>query len=62
MTTKPVTRRWTNHILKLVDEGCLDARQMLSAALSYMSEADVADLAHDCELDTDDEESEEGEA
>lgn len=57
-----MVRKYTNRILELVDEGVLDARDMLAAALSYMSEAEVEDLYH-CEgLDEDeDEDEDEGE-
>ena len=44
------TRKVTNQLLELVDEGVLDAREVLAAALMYMSEADVADMAHSNEL------------
>lgn len=44
------TRKVTNQLLELVDEGVLDAREVLAAALVYMSEADVADMAHSNEL------------
>ncbi len=36
----------TNKLIDLVDEGILDAYTVLVAALNYMSESDVADLAH----------------
>ena len=39
-----MAREFTNKILELVDEGVLDARQILRDALCYMSEADVEDL------------------
>lgn len=38
-------RQKTNELLDLVDEGALDAKTVLMAALSYMSEANVADMA-----------------
>lgn len=41
-----MTRKATNKILELVDEGVLDARQTLLAALVFMSEDEVADMAH----------------
>jgi len=44
------TRKVTNQLLELVDEGVLDAREVLTAALGYMSEADVADMAHSNDL------------
>lgn len=51
-----MARKWTNKILEMVDDCVLDARQMLRNALVYMSEDDVADLAHDLELDEEEEE------
>lgn len=39
-------RKTTNQIIDLVDNGALDARQVLFECLNYMSEADVADMAH----------------
>ena len=44
------TRKVTNQILELVDEGVLDPQTVLEACLSYMSEADVADMARSNEL------------
>jgi hypothetical protein len=44
------TRKVTNQLLELIDEGALDPRQVLSACLQYMSEHDVADMAHVNEL------------
>ena len=45
MTPRKV-RKVTNQLLEHVDEGVLDARDVLALALMYMSEADVADMAH----------------
>lgn len=45
-----MTREATNKILELVDEGILDAKQVLTMALGYMSEFDVADMADANEL------------
>lgn len=39
------TRRFTRTLLEMVDEGLLDAKQVLRDALNYMSEADVAEFA-----------------
>jgi len=36
----------TNKILEMVEEGVLDPTAVLSSALCYMSEYDVADMAH----------------
>jgi hypothetical protein len=38
------TREFTNKLLEAVDEGCVDPRDALTAALSYMSEAEVKDM------------------
>jgi len=60
------TRKVTNQLLELIENGVLDPQVVLGACLSYMSEADVADMAHVNELldykdDDDDEEEEEEE-
>ena len=52
------TRKVTNQLLELVDEGVLDAREVLAAALGYMSEADVADMAHSNDLVLEEEDAE----
>jgi hypothetical protein len=44
------TRKVTNQLLELIEEGILDAQTVLEACLQYMSEADVADMAHDNEF------------
>ena len=51
----------TNRILELVEEGMLDRDTVIMACLKYMSEDDVADMAHANEffLDEDEEEDEE---
>ncbi len=36
----------TNRILELVEEGLLDRDTVIMACLKYMSEDDVADMAH----------------
>jgi hypothetical protein len=53
------TRKATNKLLEMVDDGTLDARKVLLSALNYMSEFDVADMAS-CEgfIEEDEEESE----
>ena len=57
------TRKVTNQLLELIENGVLDPQIVLEACLSYMSEADVADMAHVNELldykDDDEEEEEE---
>jgi hypothetical protein len=52
------TRKATNKLLELVDEGVLNARDVLAAALVYMSEHDVTDMAHANELLVEDEDEE----
>ena len=39
-------RKATNKILDMVDEGILDKDMVIMACLKYMSEDDVADMAH----------------
>lgn len=39
------TRKVTNQILELIDEGVLDPQVVLEACLGYMSEADVEEMA-----------------
>ena len=43
-------RAATNKLLELIEEGVLTSAQVLSCALSYMSEADVKDMAECNEL------------
>ena len=43
-------RAATNRLLELSEEGVLTSEQVLSCALSYMSEADVKDMAEYNEL------------
>lgn len=38
-----MTRRSTNHILDLIEEGSLDAKSFLQSLLQAMSEAEVTD-------------------
>ena len=54
------TRKVTNQLLQLVEDGILQPRAVINACLSYMSEADVADMAH-CNEMIDEEEEEEDE-
>jgi hypothetical protein len=56
-------REATNRILELVEEGMLDRDTVIMACLKYMSEDDVADMAHANEffLDEDEEDEEEDE-
>lgn len=39
-------RHYTNKIIEALDEGMLDRDSVIMAALSYMSEDEVKDLAH----------------
>jgi hypothetical protein len=41
-----MSREATNKILELVEEGILDRDTVIMACLKYMSEDDVADMAH----------------
>lgn len=54
------TRKVTNQLLEMIDEGALDPQTVVEACLAYMSEADVADMAHSNELilEADDEDEE----
>ncbi len=52
------TRKVTNQLLELIEEGVLDPQAVVEACLSYMSEADVADMARSNELILEEEEDE----
>ena len=39
-----MTRQQTNYLLELIDSGLLDARDVVTMALKYMSEDEVADM------------------
>ena len=41
-----MTRKITNLLLEMVEEGILDKDTLITACLKYMSEDDVADMAH----------------
>lgn len=41
-----MTREITDKILEMVEDGLLDKDQVILACLKYMSEDDVADMAH----------------
>ena len=51
-------REATNRILELVEEGMLDRDTVIMACLKYMSEDDVADMAHANEFFLDEDEDE----
>lgn len=55
----PDVRKATNKLHELMDEGVLDPRAVADAALKYMSEDDVADMARTNELIYDDDDMEE---
>ena len=56
------TRQATNRILEMVEEGVLDRDTVIMACLNYMSEDDVADMAHaNGFFEGDDEDEEESE-
>jgi len=59
MNPKHTTRRTTIALLELVDDGLLDPVTVLEAALNYMSEDEVADMARINEFIGDDELDEE---
>lgn len=44
------TRKITNLLLEMMEDGALDPRTVADACLSYMSESDVADMAHTNDL------------
>lgn len=52
------TRKITNQILELIEEGVLDPQTVVEACLSYMSESDVSDMAHSNDLVSEDEDEE----
>jgi hypothetical protein len=54
-------REATDKILELVDEGILDKDMVIMACLKYMSEDDVADMAHCNEFFLNEEEEDEEE-
>lgn len=41
-----MTRKVTKQILEMLDEGILNKDALIRACLDYMSEAEVADMAH----------------
>jgi len=44
------SRKVTNKLLEMIEEGVLDPQVLAEACLKYMSEDDVADMAHSNEL------------
>jgi hypothetical protein len=55
------TRKVTTQLLEMIEDGILDPQTVLEACLSYMSEADVADMAHRNEFLGEEEEEDEDE-
>jgi hypothetical protein len=53
------TREYTNILLELMDEGVLSTKQVAEAALSWMSEQDVKQMAFAYEFVTEEDEEEE---
>lgn len=49
-------RKVTNRVIELAEEGIITWESIAMAALCYMSEYDVADMAHDNEWLADEEE------
>jgi len=56
-----MTRQATDKILEMVEEGILDRDTVIMSCLKYMSEDDVADMAHSNEFFINEEENEEDE-
>lgn len=56
-----MTREVTNKLLELVEEGIINKDTLIMACLKYMSEDEVADMAHVNELLNDEDEDEEDE-
>ena len=44
--TNYIVRKMTNKLIEAMDEGVLDPRVLAEVCLQYMSEDDVADMAH----------------
>lgn len=55
---KTQTRKTTAKLLELVEQGVLDPMSVLEAALDYMSEDDVEDMAWSNQFLSEDEEEE----
>jgi len=53
------TRKVTNQLLDMIEDGILDPEAVLMACLQYMSEADVADMAHSNEFIVEEDEEDE---
>lgn len=53
-----MTRKFTNQLLEMVEEGLLDKDQVILACVKYMSEDDVRDMMEANEMLLDEEENE----
>lgn len=53
-----MTRKATNRLLEMIEEGLLDRDMVIMACVKYMSEDDVADMCHDNEIELFEEECE----
>ena len=56
-----MTRQATDKILEMVEEGILDKDTVIMSCLKYMSEDDVADMAHSNEFFINEEEEDDEE-
>ena len=56
-----MTRQATDKILEMVEQGILDKDTVIMSCLKYMSEDDVADMAHSNEFFYNEEEDDEEE-
>ena len=54
-----MTRKATNRLLEMIEDGLLDRDMVIMACVKYMSEDDVADMCHINEIPLEDEETEE---
>tara|TARA_B100000579_G_C22529425_1_gene710021 strand:- start:414 stop:590 length:177 start_codon:yes stop_codon:yes gene_type:complete len=54
-----MTRQATDKILEMVEQGILDKDTVIMSCLKYMSEDDVADMAHSNEFFINEEEDDE---
>ena len=57
-----MTRHATDKILEMVEQGILDKDTVIMSCLKYMSEDDVADMAHHNEFFINEEDDEEDDA
>jgi len=54
-----MTRKYTNKLLEMLEEGLLDKDYVILACVKYMSEDDVKDMMHANEMLYDEEDDEE---